>query len=59
MNKKGEVTDEDFQLLELHGHIGEGRLQVVEGFRSHETDLDQKDRLENEEKLIWKTVQQL
>jgi hypothetical protein len=28
----GEVTDEDFELLELHGHIGEGRLQVVEGF---------------------------
>lgn len=29
-NKKGEVTDQDFELLELHGHIGEGRLQVVE-----------------------------
>ena len=31
-NKMGEVTEEDFELLELHGHIGEGRLQVVEGF---------------------------
>ena len=28
-NKKGEVTDEDFELLRLHGHIGEGRLQVA------------------------------
>jgi hypothetical protein len=28
-NKKGEVTDEDFELLKLHGHIGEGRLQVA------------------------------
>jgi hypothetical protein len=31
-NKKGEVTDEDFELLRLHGHIGEGRLILAEGF---------------------------
>jgi hypothetical protein len=31
-NKKGEVTDEDFELLKLHGHIGEGRLVVAESF---------------------------
>jgi hypothetical protein len=59
MNKKGEVTDEDFQLLELHGHIGEGRLQVVEDFRSRGTGLDQTGPREHEEKLVWKTVQQL
>lgn len=29
-NKKGEVTPEDFELLQRHGHIGEGRLQVLE-----------------------------
>ena len=29
-NRKGEVSDEDFELLELHGHIGEGRLEVVD-----------------------------
>ena len=29
-NKKGEVSDEDFELLQLHGHIGEGRLQLAE-----------------------------
>jgi hypothetical protein len=29
-NRKGEVTDEDFELLENNGHIGEGRLQVVD-----------------------------
>ena len=29
-NKKGEVTDQDFELLQLHGHIGEGRLQIAE-----------------------------
>jgi len=29
-NRKGEVTDEDFELLKRHGHIGEGRLQVME-----------------------------
>ena len=29
-NKKGEVSDEDFELLQLHGHIGEGRLRVAE-----------------------------
>jgi hypothetical protein len=29
-NKKGEVTEEDFELLKLHGHIGEGRLQLAE-----------------------------
>jgi hypothetical protein len=40
-NKKGEVTDEDFELLKLHGHIGEGRLQVAEDFLSHKADLDQ------------------
>jgi hypothetical protein len=42
-NKKGEVTDEDFELLKRQGHIGEGRLQVAEdyGFPSHEADLDQ------------------
>ena len=33
-NRMGEVTDEDFELLELHGHIGDGRLQVVEAFPS-------------------------
>ena len=30
LNKKGEVTDEDFELLELYGHIGEGRLRLAE-----------------------------
>ena len=40
-NKKGEVTDEDFELLRLHGHIGEGKLQVAEEFPSHQTELDQ------------------
>jgi hypothetical protein len=39
-NKKGEVTDEDFELLKLHGHIREGRLQVAEDIRSCEADLD-------------------
>ena len=29
-NKKGEVTDEDFELLKLHGHIGTGRLQLAD-----------------------------
>ncbi len=29
-NRKGEVTDEDFELLRRHGHIGDGRLQVME-----------------------------
>jgi len=29
-NQKGEVTEEDFELLKRHGHIGEGRLQVME-----------------------------
>jgi len=29
-NRKGEVTEEDFELLKRHGHIGEGRLLVVE-----------------------------
>jgi len=28
-NQKGEVTEEDFELLMRHGHIGEGRLQVM------------------------------
>ncbi|MGO9644926.1 MAG: hypothetical protein ACLPY5_09290 [Candidatus Bathyarchaeia archaeon] len=28
-NKKGEVTEEDFELLKRHGHIGEGKLLVV------------------------------
>ena len=37
-NKKGEVTDEDFELLKEHGHIGDGRLQVVEDFPGRETD---------------------
>ena len=37
-NKKGEVTDEDFELLKQHGHIGEGRLQVVEDFPRREAD---------------------
>jgi hypothetical protein len=59
LNKKGEVTDEDFQLLELHGHIGEGRLQVAEDFPSHEADLDQTVHQEDEEKAGWKAVQQL
>ena len=40
-NKKGEVTDEDFELLKIHGHIGEGRLQIAEGFLSSEADLGQ------------------
>ena len=30
-NKKGEVTDEDFELLRQHGHIGKGRLRIVGG----------------------------
>ena len=30
LNKKGEVSDEEFELLKIHGHIGEGRLQVIE-----------------------------
>jgi hypothetical protein len=29
-NRKGEVTVEDFELLQRHGHIGEGRLQIVD-----------------------------
>jgi len=29
-NQKGEVTEEDFELLKRHGHIGEGRLQIME-----------------------------
>ena len=33
-NKKGEVTDEDFELLQRYGHIGEGRLQPADGFLS-------------------------
>ncbi|HUK27095.1 MAG TPA: hypothetical protein VLV31_01610 [Candidatus Acidoferrales bacterium] len=33
-NKKGEVTDEDYALLKLHGHIGEGRLQLAENVAS-------------------------
>ena len=37
-NKKGEVTDEDFELLKQHGHIGQGRLQEVEDSPRHETD---------------------
>lgn len=37
-NKKAEVTDEDFELLRQHGHIGEGRLQIVEDFPRHEKD---------------------
>jgi len=40
LNKKGEVTDEDFELLELYGHIGEGRLQVAEDVVSREDDLN-------------------
>jgi len=32
-NKIGEVTDEEFELLKLHGHIGEGRLQLAEELR--------------------------
>jgi len=38
-NKKGEVTDEDFELLKQHGHIGEGRLLLVEDISRHEADL--------------------
>ena len=34
-NKKGEVSDEDFELLEVQGHIGEGRLRVAEDYLSH------------------------
>jgi len=34
-NKIGEVTDEDFELLRVHGHIGEGRLQLAEDFLSN------------------------
>ena len=33
-NKKGEVTDEDFELLKVHGHIGKGRLQLADDFLS-------------------------
>ena len=39
-NKKGEVSDEDFELLEDQGHIGEGRLQVAEDFQSRQAHLD-------------------
>ncbi|HYB84554.1 MAG TPA: hypothetical protein VED86_04425 [archaeon] len=39
-NKKGEVTEEDFELLELHGHIGKGRLQLAEDFFSHKPHSD-------------------
>ena len=35
-NKIGEVTDEDFELLKVHGHIGEGRLQLAEELLSNE-----------------------
>jgi hypothetical protein len=49
-NKKGEVTDEDFELLERHGHIGEGRLEVAEGFLSRQADLDQTRPREDDEK---------
>ena len=31
-NKKGEVSEEEFELLRLHGHIGKGRLELAEGF---------------------------
>jgi hypothetical protein len=37
-NRKGEVTDDDFELLKLHGHIGEGRLRLWEDLLSHEAD---------------------
>jgi hypothetical protein len=36
-NKIGEVTDEDFALLKLHGHIGEGRLHEAEVYRPRES----------------------
>ena len=39
-NKKGEVTDEDYELLQLHGHIGEGRLQVAEDTYPHQAASD-------------------
>ena len=29
-NKEGEVTEGDFELLERHGYIGEGKLKLVE-----------------------------
>ena len=29
-NKEGEVTEEDFELLERHGYIGEGKLKLME-----------------------------
>jgi len=48
-NKKGEVTDEDFELLKQHGHIGEGRLQLVGDFHSHQTDLADGGRLGREQ----------
>jgi hypothetical protein len=31
-NKEGEVTEEDFELLERQGYIGEGKLKLVEGY---------------------------
>jgi len=40
-NKKGEVTDEDFELLKLHGHIGQGRLSIAEDFPQRQADLNQ------------------
>jgi hypothetical protein len=48
-NMKGEVTDQDFELLKQHGHIGEGRLQLVEDLHPHETDLADRGRLGREQ----------
>ena len=36
-NKRGEVTDYDFELLKIHGHIGEGRLRLVEDLGCEES----------------------
>lgn len=43
-NRKGEVTDEDFELLTLHGHIGEGRLQEAKDFLLSEPDSGKTER---------------
>ena len=36
-NREGEVTEEDFELLKRHGHIGEGKLRLIEEERLTKT----------------------
>ena len=38
-NQKGEVTEEDFELLKRHGHIGEGKLQIMENLGTRKRNL--------------------